>query len=62
MQGSASRNEEDWLRTLLAACHSALEELRSKPAAENRALEEDLERFYAEVEERLRRQQESDAA
>jgi hypothetical protein len=39
---------------LIDACRRALQDLRARPAPENQALEEDLERFCAELEERLR--------
>lgn len=47
-------SEREWLRKLIDACQRALQDLRDRPAAENQALEEDLELFCAELEERLR--------
>jgi hypothetical protein len=56
VHGSAvnATREREWLRKLIDACQRALQDLRDKPAPENQALEEDLERFCAELEERLR--------
>jgi hypothetical protein len=63
VQGSTSdgTSERDWLVKLIAACQRALEDLRRKSTPENQELEQDLERFMAELEERLRAWQ-SDAA
>ena len=56
MHGPAvnATSEREWLRKLIDACHRALQDLRDRSAPENQALEEDLERFCAELEERLR--------
>jgi molecular chaperone GrpE (heat shock protein) len=56
VHGSAvnATSEREWLLKLIDACNRALQDLRDKPAPENQALEEDLERFSAELEERLR--------
>jgi hypothetical protein len=56
VHGSAvnATSEREWLRKLIDACRRALQDLRDRPAPENQALEEDLERFCTELEERLR--------